>query len=492
MLTKYVFINKSLLFSLWLLLMMPKGLLALQLDDYTVLLPKGTNVSMLVQTVDDKKSILVDHQSDLFKTPASTQKIITALAARLALGEDFRFITKIQTDGSIKNKVLNGNLIIQMSGDPTFTHEQLREMLSVLKLKGINKITGNIILDTSIFASHDKAIGWAWDNLTACYNTPPSATIIDGNCFYVGIMPANQIGQQADISVSPIYPVFVSGNVKTIKNDSDILDDKFCELDMVYLEKNHYQLDGCIPFSKNKSYFKFAVLDGVNYFSSILKRELINQKITLSGNIIESKQTNKKTLTPLAINQSPPLSDLLSEMLKNSNNLYADAIFRTVGAHYHKTAGTWRNASIAVEEILFNYANIDLENSVIVDGSGLSRRNLISAEKMMEILQYIAAHNETLHLIEMLPIAGVDGTLQYRRSMNKSPFKTIVFAKTGYLEGNYNLAGYIKTGEDKYVAFVQFISGYHYLTNNNKEKKNSAIMQFEEALYKAFIDAQSQ
>jgi len=80
----------------------------------------------------------------------------------------------MKTNGSISNKQLNGDLIIQLSGDPTFSSDRLKIMLTELRQKGIEKIAGNIILDTSVFASHDKAAGWSWNNLTACYNAPPS------------------------------------------------------------------------------------------------------------------------------------------------------------------------------------------------------------------------------------------------------------------------------------------------------------------------------
>jgi len=150
-----------------------------QLASYLSLLPKGTDVSILVKTVEKDPATLISYQSDQFKQPASIQKLITALAAELELGADFRFITRLQTNGKIGNKQLKGDLIIQMSGDPTFTRRQLNEMLTVLKLKGVDKITGNIIIDSSIFMGHDKASGWSWNNLTSCYNTAPSAIIID-------------------------------------------------------------------------------------------------------------------------------------------------------------------------------------------------------------------------------------------------------------------------------------------------------------------------
>ena len=454
-------------------------------EPYISSLPKGSDLSVLVQSVGSNPKTLAKYKSDQFKQPASTQKVITALAAELELGSDFRFITRIQTNGSISNKQLNGDLIIQLSGDPTLTRDRLKSMIATLGQKGIEKISGNVILDTSIFTSHDKASGWSWNNLTACYSAPPSAAIIDDNCFNAIITPG-KVGSKASVSVSSNIPIMFTGDVRTIAANSKDLNDKYCELDVSYSDKNHYHLSGCIAVSADKTPLKFAVIDSVEYFSKILKNELKQKKITYTGSFIERNQRTNAQLSLLSSSQSAPLSELLTVMLKKSNNLYADAIFRTLGAHYYNVQGTWRNGGDAVKQILRKKAGINLENLVIADGSGLSRLNLVSADKLMEILQYIAANNTKLKMIEMLPIAGVDGTLQNRKSFNQAPFKETIRAKTGYIQGCYNLAGFIQKSDGGYVAFVQLLSGYQ--ADNKGEPKNSAVMRFESEFYKNFIN----
>ena len=471
-------------FILFLVLFFSNLCLAQSVEPYISTLPKGSDLSILVQTVDSKPKTLAKYKSDQFKQPASTQKVITALAAVLELGNDYRFVTKMQTSGSISNKQLNGDLIVQLSGDPTFNRERLKAMIGQLRQKGIEKISGKVILDTSIFTSHDKAEGWSWNNLTACFNAPPSAAIIDDNCFYATVTP-NKVGATASVSVSSGIPVVVTSEVKTIAAKSKDLQDKYCELDVKYADKNRYHLKGCIASSSDKTALKFAVIDPVDYFSAVLKSELQKQKISYSGQVIERNQKSNAKLTLLASSQSAPLSELLTVMLKKSNNLYADTIFRTLGAHYYNVPGTWRNGGDAVKQILHKKAGIDLENLVLADGSGLSRLNLVSADKLMEVLQYTLAKNSSLGLIEKLPIAGVDGTLQNRKSFNQSPFKEAIMAKTGYIQGSYNLAGFIKKSDGKYVAFVQLLTGYQ--ADTKGEPKNGAIMKFESDFYKNFI-----
>ncbi|QIQ20350.1 serine-type D-Ala-D-Ala carboxypeptidase [Zophobihabitans entericus] len=452
---------------------------AAQIEPDLSLLPAGTNTALLVQPVgEESKPILAYHNQQMF-SPASTQKVVTALAALLELGPDFQFVTYMKTDGKIEQGKLKGNLILQMSGDPTLTRQKVSEMLNVLKLKGVSRIEGDIIIDTSIFTSHDKAPGWSWDNLTYCYNTPPSAATIDGNCFYAGLEPT-KVGEKAKVTVAAQYPVTLTSQVITTSKESD---DKYCELDIIAKDHNHYQLTGCVKQGENKRYFQFAVQDGVDYFTAIFQSLLKQHNLTFTGKFVENKPYDQKRLTPIAVAQSAKLPDLLTEMLKKSNNQIADTVFRTIGHQYFKMSGSWRNGGDAVKLILNDKAGIDLQNSVIVDGSGLSRLNLLSADKMMQILQYIAAHDKELHLIAMLPVSGVDGTLQHRNSVRYTPLKSVIQAKTGYLQGTYNLAGYLTTESGQTFAFVQFITGYSHPVEDEK-LTNEAVMKFEEDLYK--------
>ena len=139
--------------------------------------------------------------------PASTQKVITALAALLQLGPDFRFTTTLETKGSLDGGVLKGDLIARFGGDPTLKRQDIRNMVATLKKAGVQRIEGNVLIDTSVFASHDKAPGWPWNDLTQCFSAPPAAAIVDRNCFSVSLYSAQKPGDLAFIRVASYYPV---------------------------------------------------------------------------------------------------------------------------------------------------------------------------------------------------------------------------------------------------------------------------------------------
>lgn len=450
-------------------------------------LPQGTQLSFIVQSIEPEQTTIAAYNPDFFTSPASVQKLVTALAALLELGPDFRFKTELFMTGSIYKNRLNGNLILKTSGDPSFTKDKLSHLLSVLQKKGIKEIKGNIIIDTSVFGGHNKASGWSWNNLTSCYNAPPSAAIINGNCFFVDILSAPNVGELASFKLKPDYPVKMEIDVVTVGKQLNA-DEKYCEFNIEHENKNHYLLTGCLYQNKNPITLRFAVQDGAEYLAQFIKKTLADNKIKFIGKIEESKK--KIDLTPkttlIATTSSYKLPILLNKMLKQSDNMIADTVFRTIGAHYYKTSGTWLNSSHAVKAILKNKAQIDLENAVIEDGSGLSRLNLIDANKIMAILQYIAQNDADLKMISMLPVSGKDGTLLYRSGLKVPDLKLAVSAKTGHLTGVYNMAGFLKQPSGHYLAFVQLISGY----NASGIKTNSnltPLAEFEQSVYQQLL-----
>lgn len=452
---------------------------AIPIDDYKQYLPDGTNLALVAQKVGSNTPI-IDYNAQQMALPASTQKVVTALAALLQLGPDYRFVTNFESSAKLNNNTLTGDLVIRFSGDPTLTRQQIRNMVNALKQLGIHKVDGDLIVDISAFTSHDKAPGWVWNDMTQCFSAPPAAAIIDRNCFSVSLYPAEKAGDMAYIKTASFYPVNMFSEVKTLAKGAP--EGRYCELDVVPGELNRYTLTGCLAQRSEPLPLAFAVQNGASYSGAIVKNELENAGIELTGHV------KKRTLpTPqsqiLVKTESKPLHDLLKVMLKKSDNMIADTVFRTIGRDYYGVPGTWRSGSDAVRQILKQKAGIDLGNTVMVDGSGLSRHNLITPATMMEILQFIAKNDQQLDFISMLPLAGHDETLRYRGGLDEAGVNGKVSAKTGALQGVYNLAGFITTASGQKVAFVQYISAYA-VPQNQQRTRRVPLVRFESRLYK--------
>ncbi|HHR6129430.1 TPA: serine-type D-Ala-D-Ala carboxypeptidase [Providencia alcalifaciens] len=452
---------------------------AIPIDDYKQYLPDGTNLALVAQKV-GSNTPLIDYNAQQMALPASTQKVVTALAALLQLGPDYRFVTNFETNGKLNNNTLSGDLVIRFSGDPTLTRQQIRNMVNALKQIGIHKVDGDLIVDISAFASHDKAPGWVWNDMTQCFSAPPAAAIIDRNCFSVSLYPSDKAGEMAYIKTASFYPVNMFSEVKTLAKGSP--EARYCELDVVPGELNRYTLTGCLTQRSEPLPLAFAVQNGASYSGAIVKNELQVAGIELSGSV--KKRTQQMPQSQVLVKtESKPLHDLLKIMLKKSDNMIADTVFRTIGRDYYGVPGTWRSGSDAVRQVLKQKAGIDLGNTVMVDGSGLSRHNLITPATMMQVLQFIAKNDQQLDYISMLPLAGHDGTLRYRGGLDEAGVNGKVSAKTGALQGVYNLAGFITTASGEKVAFVQFISAYA-VPQSQYNSRRVPLVRFESRLYR--------
>ncbi|TCC13448.1 serine-type D-Ala-D-Ala carboxypeptidase [Kosakonia quasisacchari] len=452
---------------------------AANVDEYINQLPDGANLALIVQKV-GAQAPEIDYHGKQMALPASTQKVITALAALLQLGPDFRFTTTLESKGSVENGTLKGDLIARFGGDPTLKRQDIRNMVAALKKSGVQKIQGNVLVDTSIFASHDKAPGWPWNDMTQCFSAPPAAAIIDRNCFSISLYSAQKPGDLAYIRIANYYPVNMFSQVRTLARGS--AEAQYCELDVVPGDLNRFTLTGCLPQRADPLPLAFAIQDGASYAGAILKAELNDAGITYTGTLLRQTQENEAG-TVIASKQSVPLHDLLKQMLKKSDNMIADTVFRMIGHARFGVPGTWRAGSDAVRQILRQQAGVDLGNTIIADGSGLSRHNLLAPATMMQVLQYIAQHDTELNFISMLPLAGYDGSLQYRAGLHEAGVDGKVSAKTGSLQGVYNLAGFITTASGQRMAFVQYLSGYA-VEPADQRNRRIPLVRFESRLYK--------
>ena len=439
-------------------------------------LPEGASTAVIAKNIDQNK-IVADYNGSTFMLPASTQKVFTAVAAKLVLGDEFKFDTALLTNGKIQNGDLDGNLIVRFTGDPDLTSGQLYDLLAELKKQGVNKINGDLVLDTSVFSSHDRGLGWIWNDLTMCFNSPPSAANIDNNCFYAELDANQAPGETVKINVPAQFPIQVFGQVYI----ADSNEAPYCQLDVVVHDNNRYQVKGCLARQTKPFGLSFAVQDPDAYAAAIIQRQLKRLGIEFNGKVLQPQKMQQGQL--LVQHFSKPLPDLLKKMMKKSDNQIADSLFRAVAYHYYKRPASFQLGTLAVKSIL-QKQGIKFGNIILADGSGLSRHNLVAPKTMLSVLEYIARNEDKLHLMETFPIAGVDGTISGRGGLINPPLVKNVIAKTGSLKGVYNLAGFMNNARGEKVAFVQFINGYSTGELESKTKRGP-LVQFESALYNA-------
>jgi D-alanyl-D-alanine carboxypeptidase/D-alanyl-D-alanine-endopeptidase (penicillin-binding protein 4) len=186
---------------------------------------------------------------------------------------------------------------------------------------------------------------------------------------------------------------------------------------------------------------------------------LLNKhSIELVGEGKALNEVSEKGLVQLATLRSAKMSQLIQPMLKESDNLYADSLFLAMGEKFYQGDISYRQAGLAVKRILKKYAGISLNKAVIVDGSGVSRYNLITPNQLVSVLSFLYQQFPiSYEFLAGLSVAGRDGTL-YKRHL-RSESTQLIRAKTGTMQGVVSLAGFLPSKNGHPLAFAIMING---------------------------------
>lgn len=412
---------------------------------------KNVNIGVMIASMDTKQ-VIYQYNADHLYSPASVQKLFTATAALAYLTPGFQFKTQAFVTGKVTGDTLHGNLYIKFSGDPSLKTADLSQILKATYNHGIHKIDGGVYLDNSDYNWVPYPPGWIWDDLSYNYAAPINAIILNKNKFSVHIVPGT-LGHAPVVSSNlPAGVVTFNNQIITTQNYH-----KDCPVTVYSNEQNIYRLGGCFNHNLGDQRRSLAIRDIVKYARAVTK-ELLRQNNISYNNAVQVQQTPAGAQL-VAEHVSEPLAKLERHMLKKSDNLYTSSILKKVGQEYFKRPGTWQDSLEALKEILGSRTGINFKNTLINDGAGLSRYNLLSPHQFVQLLYYID-HNNAIRgpLINDLPIAGVDGTLAYRMPSLAKDFR--VRAKTGSMTGISSLAGYVYTKHHGVMAFAIIVNNF--------------------------------
>lgn len=466
-------VNKYILSSLLCILLPWQNALAISADPEPL---EGSQIGLAYMLPNSNQ--IYGMNIDTYYHPASTQKVVTALAALLYLGPNYELTTKLDVGKNAiaaNNKLmvdsmgaLNSNVVVKFSGDPTLRVDHYKTLLAVLQKHGVRRIKGKVLLDVTRFGGPSRGNGWSWDDLPACFTAPSAPIILNRNCTFAQLS-STPVGGHPEPLIPRGTPIHITADVTTV-NASDYGGD--CILEANLFIDNKYHLTGCIPYQKNQKPWplSLAVADAERWGLDWTKKILGDLNITVDGGIEITRIPQQNTVS-IAQRTSPKLSELVKYMLQKSNNLYADSIAKNIAAEYFNLPATYYRANRAIRSILNQYAQIDLGNVYLVDGSGLSPHNLINPRTMLKLLDYINKNNDKIGLIEMLPVSGESGTMHWRVSTFNEPLKGHVIAKTGTLQNVSTLAGFVITKTGARVPFVLYTNGITYSERTRDQVK---------------------
>lgn len=414
-----------------------------------------------IQVLDPTTSeVLVEVNPDRTFLPASVLKMVTTSAALEKLGPDFRYRTGVYTDGPVEPYgVLSGNLILVARGDPHLTDAQgdmcekpaLQELAERLHDLGIRKIRGDLIGDESYFdVGYNEKI-WTARALRASNGAPINAFCVHNNVLWLQASPAEP-KRPVRIAVEPRTSYFSIRNRATTGGSRS---KRTIHARLIRVEKQ-IVISGILP--STKTYSQYIVLGNPSEVAAtLLKDELQKLGINVEGRIKvyrsgDISQDERQQWSLLAEHKSPPLMRSLEIINKQSQNLHAEMLLRTLGAEL-KGRGTNRAGLEAVREFLVE-AGTFCDKIRLNDGCGLSRENLITPRFQTSLLEFVSKRPYFGLFLSTLAVSGTDGTLKNRLSALQT--RGSVYAKTGSLNGVTTLSGFMTTRSGRNLVFSIF------------------------------------
>ncbi|MFH1052236.1 MAG: D-alanyl-D-alanine carboxypeptidase/D-alanyl-D-alanine-endopeptidase [bacterium] len=477
---------------------------------------KNTKYGLAIYSIDEKEYYYKKNIDDLL-TPASNTKLFTTFAALYTLGDEHIINTSVYTDAKKIEPVLKGNLYIYGRGDALLKVTDLEVLAHKLQSLGIKKIEGNIYADDSYFDSVTNRKEYSNDADMVEPLPPITALTLERNTATV-IATATASG--VSVTVIPRSESFVIENNATLaslnngsgikESNGQFIIDGLADSKLItnyqLLITNYQKKDNAemlnvgdappAPKRRKKGTMRIttAKMNGcrqkfiVNgklrvgqtyaymYFidcpamavAGAFKNAMNNFGIEVTGNIYIKHIRDLKTKPMFVAEFGRPIMEIVETCNKESENFLAENLFKIVGAYagsYDKTS----DKSRAVKRLIYDSLGIDFKKCQINDGSGLSRRNLVTTRALIATLiksQYLPfAEN----FYNSLAIAGIDGTL-YKRMVG-TPAENNVCAKTGTLRNVSSLAGYVNTVDGELLAFAMIFNGpyvYNYKATENK------------------------
>ncbi|MBO3459911.1 D-alanyl-D-alanine carboxypeptidase/D-alanyl-D-alanine-endopeptidase [Aetokthonos hydrillicola Thurmond2011] len=395
---------------------------------------------------------LYSRDAEKYFVPASVNKLLITAAVLQQLGKNFRFRTSVYSSG-------DGVLHVVGRGDPSLTDIQLIALAKQLQQKGIREVK-SLIVDDGYFQGELVNPSWQWEDIQSDYGAPINSLILNQNIFSLKLLP-QIVGQPLQIVWSDRneakYWKIVNQSITTGEdqlNDINITRD---------LTRPILKIQGNLAVNSQPESISLPVFAPAEYFLEHFRNALATQNIKVRQAYVSS--TNSSLQQELAAVESPPLPELLAQMNLNSYNLFAEALLRSIGASSLQQAQrtqptikkptdknkTSADAGLDVMKATLTRLGVDPGGYILADASGLSRKNLVSPQALVQTLQAMAKSQEAYAYRASLPVAGKSGTLKSRYLHTQG--EGIVQAKTGSMDGVVSLAGYITPPNYQPLAF---------------------------------------
>jgi len=416
------------------------------------------NWGILVRSLEHGDDLLSFNATRRFM-PASNLKLLVTAVALDGLGPDFRYRTTVMATGdfSREDSLLDGELIVRGSGDPTISDRFYPGVTAVwdslaqqVASTGIRRVTGSLVADNTLFRAPFIGDGWSWEDLNWWYAAAVSALSYNDNCIDVEVFPSPRVGEAPEVRIKP--------QGSGIRMPNRALTVATRAMDRLIISRStpggEISLGGGIYRGSLGFLEHVAVENPPRFAANAFADALARKGVRIDGpvKILNAPQDSASYLdqSPLIVAQhlSVPLSEIVWVTNKRSHNFYAEQLLFTLGACLGRE-GSFKEG-VEVEKRFLGKLGLDAGSLRIQDGSGLSRLNLVTPEMFVRLLAFMDNHPAREPYLSSLPVAGKDNGV---RLLRNTVADGKLFAKTGYISAVMALSGYTETGDGERVAF---------------------------------------
>ena len=424
--------------------------------------------------------VVFEENAEKYLMPASNNKSFTVAAALEKLTPDFKFVTTVYADSMPDaSGAVKGNLRIFGRGDVSIStafydgdyYKGIDNLVDKIIGSGVKRVEGDLVGDESYFQGNSIPFGWEWDDLQWYYGAGISALPINDNAVDVAVTPGPE-GFPCAVKVMPVNPVLrIVNQCKTaargVANDLQITKK---------LDQNILEIKGSLPIGDRGFSGSIAISHPAEMFMALLRQRLQEKGVVITGQNRTVDAPATVTIAPaveIAKLESPPLSTIAARTMKPSQNMYTETLLWTLGEKARAdeksaataagrafTLGRTSSADLGIAAVKNFETSIGIpaDGNIQVDGSGLSRHNLITTSALATLYAYMGKQSPYAGAWrDSLPIAGVDGTLRNR--LKGTAATGNVRAKTGTIDQVSALSGYATTAGGEQLVFSIVVNG---------------------------------
>lgn len=434
------------------------GTLASRLDTLIKYkLPQGSNVAISVYDLTADKA-LYRYQSDQLSRPASTMKLLTTITALSHPEADEPFRTEVWYRGTIERDTLQGDIYVIGGYDPEFDDEALDSLVATVTRFPFSVINGRVYGDVSMKDSLYWGSGWLWDDTPYAFQPYLSPLMLDKGTVTVTAFPSEK-GDTAHIECRPASSYYTLTNRTQSRTPAA---GRF-RVSRNWLENgNNLTVTGHVDARRTGTVNVFSSQD---FFMHTFVERLQARGIRCIRHIPETAVAEpavayafdefcRDSLSVRMASYETPVQKVVKEMMKESDNLNAEAMLCRLGAQNSGKKRISAEEGLSAIRLLMKKLGHTPDRYNLADGCGLSNYNYVSPELLVAFLRYAYSRTDVFRkLYKALPVGGVDGTLKNRMKRG-TPSYANVHAKTGSFTGINCLAGYLKSADGHQIAFA--------------------------------------